>query len=272
MWSGVPPSAFPASLDFAAIKSSTFYVTAYTLEAGTTYNIKLTVRNTKDPSRTIEVPYQFSVGSRPLVAAIAGGSESKTPVFRPFTVDAALSMDPDEPSGQQATGLAYTWTCTLLNTLTNQQTPCLTVGGTALALAKTAEVTVPASTLPVTTTSPYAFTVSVSKAGKTAVTATKLINISPDPIPLVSLEAHSSLRRKDGKVYINEVDNLIFRGTCESSLAGTSVTMNYKWTIQDLAGKMVDMADTSVFTLGSEALNLVMLGGSGLLTPGLSVS
>ncbi len=266
-----PITSFPSTVDFKATTSSAFYVPAFTLDASTTYGMKLTLQHTTVVSRSVDIEYQFTVRFRPLVAAIAGGSESEVPIIRAFSISAAPSMDPNEPSAQQTRGLTYTWSCSV--SVDGTRYPCLTVNGTLLNLPKTAILTIPESTLPVTTGEPYMFTVSVGKPGRVPVTASKFIYVSPDPIPMVSLQPHASLRRKSGDIYINTDDQVIFRGTCDSSLpVNTNITKTYKWIVQDAAGKAIDFSNANIFTMGSTSINFVMLGKSGLITPGSVVS
>ncbi len=269
VWS--PVSVFPATLDFSKIKSSTFYVPSYLLSAGNTYRVKYTLEHSTDPTRSLELMYDFTVGFQPLVAAISGGTQSQATVLSEFHIDASISTDPDEPEEKQTRGLTYKWTCSLYDSTTDSSAACVTLAGRPLALTNTAVVTIPAGTLAVTTTEPYTFTVAVSKASKKAVTATKYMHVSADPIPVVSLLPHASLSRKNGGIYVNAVDQVIFRGSCKSTANSTDETMAYKWTLTDASGKAIDTSDANVFTLSTNNLNFVMLGNSGLISGGTTV-
>ncbi len=259
-------------MDFTKITTTQFYVAANTLPAGKTYRIKYKLENLNDPTRSLELLYEFMVGSQPLVATIAGGSQSEVSVLSDFQIDATESIDPDEAGDLQTSGLTYTWACTLYDAVTEKESACVALDGRALALPSTATVKISAGTLAVTTTDPYKFTVTVSKAGKEPATATKSMHISADPIPVVSLQPHHSLQRKKGEIYINAVDQVIFRGSCTSTVNSSDAVKTFTWSLKDVSGRQIDTSNADIFTLGANDLNFVMLGDSGLISGGGTVS
>lgn len=270
VWAAV--SRFPSSVDFK-IFSSRLSIPPYTMDAGKTYTVKFTLKHSTDDSRSLNFDYDFSVLSRPLVATISGGSRSLIPILRPFTIDASLSSDPDQPPLNDKDGLIFTWSCFSRDDTDGSTYPCVTASGSILTLPSVAKVTIPAFTLNTTDILPYTFQVQVSKLGRAAVSATKDIDISPDPVPLVSLQPHASLRRKNGQVYVNTNDQVIFRGSCDSSVpASDTLAVEYQWTMLDPDGKSIDTSDAQLFVLGSKSLDFVMVGDSGKVIGGKLVS
>jgi hypothetical protein len=94
----------------------------------------------------------------------------------------------------------------------------------------------------------------------------KPVVIDANPIPAVSIWPSKSARVKDKSLYVNANDKIVMHGSCSPS-AGSSITA-LQWTVTDMDGQTVDTSNGALFTLGVSSPDFVLLGDSGLLSPG----
>jgi hypothetical protein len=272
MWT--PISQFPSAVNFSMMTSPIFFVPAFTLQADTTYSVQLTLIHPTNTNDTVKLSYDFDIQMLPLEAIITGGTETQVSVFNELTIDASPSFDPNEPEkAAAATQFNYTWTCVVYDPQLEQNVPCLKADGTPLILPNTPQLTIAPESLLASSAQPYNFTVEVSNAGKLVSSATKLVNVSPNPIPSVSVQPHDSMQRKQGQVYINADNNAIFRGSCVPTVfSNKTSTAFFKWTLGNQAGHSVDTSNLNVFSLGNDNTNFVILGNAGLVLASGTVS
>jgi hypothetical protein len=95
-----------------------------------------------------------------------------------------------------------------------------------------------------------------------------LVLIDPNPIPVVRITPGESLKLKSSKLYVSTNDKIVLYGSCAPA---TDSGYTLEWTIRDSAGGQVDISDTTWLALGSTNKDFVLLGDSGLLSPGESV-
>ena len=142
---------------------TTFYLPAYSLIAGRTYQAKLTV-NVQDAKFNV-LSSSFATASvfvahGAIVAQIRGngGSASRqTPVDQPLVIDGSLSYDEDFAPGR--TALSFAWACTVASNI-GFGAPC---SFSAVVAAQQSSVfTLPANTMAAGVT--YSFTLSVTSA------------------------------------------------------------------------------------------------------------
>lgn len=153
--------------------------------------------------------FSFAVESSPLVAVIDGGNVAVTGQQAAVTLSAARSVDPDDPGGSLGS-LNYSWSCASgplhpLGALAPATAggsaatepaggaPCLTSTGAAFAPAANAAAQAVSGLRPSSPGSAYFFTVTVSKAGRSAsTTATVVVADAPAAGPVVSLRPPSA--------------------------------------------------------------------------------
>jgi hypothetical protein len=94
--------------------------------------------------------------------------------------------------------------------------------------------------------------------------------IDANPIPAVTVRPGESLRYKNRELYVNANDKIVIYGSCASA----SAVRQLLWRITDVMGNPVDMGynNSEWYPLGNSQQDFVMLGDSGLLSPGGSVS
>ncbi len=151
--------------DIASVSSSAMYIPPYTLTAGRSYRLSLTLIPLEDPGSYTQVTYDFSVGVLPLVASIQGGDVINIGSDSDLVLDATSSSDPNvEQSLEQ--GLTYTWMCILDDGAFSQV--CLDKDGLKLALAPGQVLTVRQGTLDPSPSEemPYTFILQMSKPGR----------------------------------------------------------------------------------------------------------
>jgi hypothetical protein len=141
-----------------------FKIAPYTLTAGTTYNLTITVTDSLGNANSGAV--QVVVMKAPLVSAITGGDRSVG--LGALTLEGSFSQDPDVAPGDPQ-GLAYSWACVRGGSSFGQ--PC----GFAIPSAVKPQVNLPVP-------GEYIFRLAVSKDSRfvaASVTCTALITAPP---------------------------------------------------------------------------------------------
>jgi len=120
-------------------------------------------------------------------------------------------------------------------------------------------LTVPAGTLPLTTTNPYIFTVHVSKAGKMPASYRTAVSVRKQSIPTVAVRLiQGGQQQTDGSILISNLDERIaLHGTCSDQNA------SMLWSFSPAVGANL-LGDRSKFSLGLSSADLVILGARAL--------
>ncbi len=93
--------------------------------------------------------------------------------------------------------------------------------------------------------------------------------INADPIPSVSIRPGEFLRYKNKILYVNSNDRIVMYGLC---ISAASSVLAVEWSISNALGLSVNMSDSTSFPLGTKSNDLVLLGNTGLLSEGDTVS
>ena len=197
------PTITPASI-LTGVNGSQILLPAGALLAGSTYGLAARV---SVGGSTSESALSITVGRRPLVAAISGGSRIEVWNGAVLTLDASGSQDPDGGA------VSRKWTCTLASL------PCRDLQGSLLQLP-TDNITaiVPAWTLPPTLPSGelYVFTVTAAQPGKVSATDSVSVKAFGKAIPSTSISGAGSRT-------INANDHLNAGGSCSSGTPSWAV-------------------------------------------------
>ena len=88
-----------------------FKLPPYSLAAGTTYTLVVTVAQSGNNTAYTTDSVQVQVASSGLTAVILGGASRSAAVSEPVLLDASASYDVDYPAPAYAPLLRYSWTC-----------------------------------------------------------------------------------------------------------------------------------------------------------------
>ena len=163
-------------------------VAAKALAATKTYTFQVMGFMTDTPSLNNSATVTVVVGQQQLVPVVAGGSFQQVGRNEEFTLDGSGSYDPDESAG----AMAYAWSCAA----TGDTASC---AGLVLGTGVTA--TVAAGALPMGT---YAFTLLVSKGGRSAASGASVVEVVAGSPPRISITAVGGrAKRNTQEVYLN---------------------------------------------------------------------
>jgi len=211
--------------------TSQLLLAPYSLSPGSVYIIQLSVTMDGDSTKTSSSFFTIIVGSRDLVALIAGGSELMNSAAADLVLDASGSIDGDAPAGGDQ-GLEYEWSCSFDSSPGNSgnaqgrgssnsrfnRDACFDTNDNELDLAEitTPTLTIAAGTLPASNDNPYEFTVKVRKGSKTPATFTMPVWMSDQPIPSVAITPGFGTPQSDGSIRVNRGLGLVLYGDCSN--------------------------------------------------------
>jgi hypothetical protein len=155
-----------SAFDFSSVTSSTMHIPPYTLAAGRSYRLSLTLIPSDNPARYTRATYDFSVTALPLVASIQGGDLLRVGIDSDIVLDGSLSSDPNIDASLDQ-GLTYRWSCILDDGVLPQA--CLDKdGNTDFQIVSSKAVTIPKGILEPSPSDsmPYTFILQVSKIGR----------------------------------------------------------------------------------------------------------
>ncbi len=242
---------------------SQLYLPARVLSPGSTYTLRVQASMASDLSKRSQVHHTIAVQARDLIARIAGGSSAEFSHTDDITLDASSSTDPDVLDGSSASSaLSFSWSCSVQ--VGRLVYACSDAKDKReLVLPNTASLTVPAGTLAPTTTSPYIFTVQISKTGKVPVSCSKRVTVRKQEVPCVTVYVrYGGQQQGDGSVLVLDVDErLALQGTCSDRNA------SLRWSFTPAIRSAV-LDDASIFPLGTSSADLVIVGGSAAFVAG----
>ena len=185
-----------------------FKLAPYTLAAGASYTLVVTVSPTANSTVFTTDSVTLQIGTSGLSAVIAGGDTQTASATDTVTVDASGSYDVDYPAASSSL-LSYTWTC--LQVAPSYGASC---GSAAVAsLAALPSLSFAPGTF--VGGASYSFTVVVSKTGvPTAATTSVVIVIKAGSIPKTTIAA---VRAK-----YNPTDNVMLTGTIVTTQTAAS--------------------------------------------------
>jgi hypothetical protein len=259
--------SLPPSFNLSAWSSSSIYIPPYTLKAGQQYRLQLLCDECQDSA----VYYDVSVGVRPLVAAIVGGSLMHVSASAPLFLDASASKDPNiDPEAEDAPSLVYQWECFVGDGVLEHA--CAASDGSPLLLGNHSTVSIPAGTLaPNLPENTYEFRLFVTKEGRSASQASVRVLVVDDPVPSVTISHAPGSSHENGLMLVNPDDRVSLSGQCTSPL---SQPVSLEWGLIDSSpwATPLDLNSTLWYPLGFNAENFVLIGGSGMLEAGNTVS
>jgi len=190
VFSGITLSPEVITVPVLSVSSPNLYFPRFSFQADRRYAFRCTVTNSQGNSNAIVVA--MDITAKPLVGSIAGGDRNVR-VDRPLLLNASTSRDPDAPE-LGVTGMVFAWSCVRAVS----QAACFS--GSELS-ANTALITVPASSLSVSSGDSYVFSVIVTKGSRTA-SARVTIDISALPVPAVSIMPIPAFFTLDSRVVL----------------------------------------------------------------------
>jgi len=259
-WRKVSGGAFPAkyfATPASGIVLPQLQVAPNELVAGSTYELALRVQLGTDASQSSEAFFVLSIGYQDLIPRISGGAKVQASASMALALSGAESLDPDLLSTVDQ-GLSYAWGCSRTSTSGIVSRCRNATDDLPISLPSTKVIDIRADSL-LASSIPYTFTLTVSKAGRSPATSTKLVEVLSGVIPTLGMAVTGELKRKkDGYIYINAGTRLTVDATANF------VNMTWGWQLDPF----VDLTATAVAPLGFVSSKLILQGGDVLIAGG----
>ena len=254
-WNVYKERTYVPSLVSDSLDPRHFKLSAYKLDAATTYTFQVTVTVKSDISglelRVVDgvASFQVQMGVSGVTARVSGPSSIKTSASNEVTLDASSSRDLDFP---QSESLVFAWTCL-------QLTPSYGVSCDAAVSPDSAFLTIPVAALSVGT---YNLSVIVTNPLGSFGSAFVKIEFTQRIIPIITLNTVQAKYNAQSKITLTgriqtngQLATAVWSSTTIPELASTTIP------VTPLSKSLI--AQTSTFQLGL---------GANRLTPGLSYS
>jgi cysteine-rich repeat protein len=203
-WRQVSGPALPESLLKTPLPQ--LQILANTLKEGSVYLFALRLRMSTDSSKNSESIFVLNTEYQGLQAVLAGGASTTISSSASISLSAAESRDLDLHATENQ-NLSFSWTCKFrVNGFDND---CRN-GTEAFRLPARAEVFIPPGMLPAAEF-PYVFTVTVAKAGRSPVKASKGVYIRAGSVPTIQISGGGGAT-KSGSLYVSSNGRLVFTG------------------------------------------------------------
>ena len=187
---------------YVGIDPRKYVASAYSLTAGSTYRITLTVTSLNPKGLKLssaQATTRIYVTRGEIIAAIRGGYARENVIDKILTLDASISSDEDTSTGSK--GLLFSWSCTIAS-LVNFGSRCNFNGRNATNYSSSV-FTLPANLLVLHTK--YSFVVEVTSADGRYASQTVLITPSQSSVPI--------LFSNNTRAKFNEDSTLVIPGT-----------------------------------------------------------
>ncbi|XP_064606461.1 LOW QUALITY PROTEIN: polycystin-1-like [Liolophura sinensis] len=206
-----------------------------------------------------KLSYTLTLRPSPFVAIIKGGSEVVLPGSQPVTLDGSMSYDPDVQEGKRS-HMMYTWNCSSVSLQTG------TVEKNCFPQTRGKRIELDESLFLLDRVYTITLTVSlfncVPGSDCRVAHAQQKIEISPDPVPTVSIDCLSC--RATNSFQISPSQHVALRGQCTDCHRADNV--QYLWTAmygdnnQSVARKSL-VLNSSTTTTGANVSDLVIRRG-----------
>lgn len=270
-WSLTDPSLVTPELQtYLDTELVELYIPPHVLTAGVDYEVQCVVGLSTDLTVTNTATMTISVLPQDLMAIVVGGAtgiqwgattNGTHTLGSNLTLDASLSRDPDVVSTDPAAqGLSFEWSCWYDDGTVRD--PCVDAVGNAVRLPNVAAPQLLPGSLRASESTPYEFTVLVSKAGRALAEATVQVFVLGESAPEVAIDIGNKDFGSDGTVSIVASDLLVISSTCDNNEGSR------QWSIEpavDLTTSGWAGADSSQLTMFAGA-NVLMSGAQYTLT------